>query len=265
MRGILTGRRGMAPVALVIVITAALLAVLFLTGTLVAARNIDRNVERVITPTFSDTPGNVGAEAKFIDEARKTVRISSDIDRAAKPLTGHAARTLGAARSIDRTAKQILGKAGPINRTVREINASVLQIGATVDSIFGNVGDIGGSVQSINRTARGIGTSAGSISRSASQINASARDILRDARTILSETGTIDGRVVAGPEGGGVRRVNVQALDILNTARPIGEDLNKVLGLVGTDISGQTILAHANSIDCSRILQAGGPTMACER
>ena len=265
MKGILSGKRGMAPVALVIVIAAALLAVLFLTGTLVAARNIDRNVENVITPTFSETPGNVGAEAKFIREAKKTVRISGDIDEAAKPLTGHADRTLGAARSIDRTAKQILNKAGPINRTVREINGTVLQIGATVDSIFGNVGEIGGLVQSINRTARGIGTSVGSISRSASEINASARDIRSDARTILSETGTIEGRVVSGVEGGGVRRVNAQALDILNTARPIAGDLNTVLGLVGTNISGQTILAHANSIDCSRILQLGGPTQACER
>ncbi len=256
MRGILTGSRGMAPVALVIVIAAALLAVLFLTGTLIAARNIDRNVEQVITPTFSDTKGNVGAEAKFIDEARKTVRISGAIDDAAKDLSGHLDRTYTAARSIDRTAKSILTKAGPINNTVKDINGNVLAIGSTVRSIGGNVATIGGSVQSINRTVRGIGADANSIDQSVQEINASARSILENGRTILTRVRSID-PAVAG--------INGRAATAIGIVRPIASDLHSVLGLVGTNTGGQTILAHAASIDCSRLLNVLFSTTSCER
>jgi len=47
MRSILSGSRGMSPVVLVILIAWALLSVIFLTGTLLAARSIDRSVSGV--------------------------------------------------------------------------------------------------------------------------------------------------------------------------------------------------------------------------
>ena len=49
LRDILSGARGMSPVVLVILIAWALLSVMFLTGTLLAARSIDRSVA-VIKP-----------------------------------------------------------------------------------------------------------------------------------------------------------------------------------------------------------------------
>ncbi len=87
MRSILSGARGMSPVVLVILIAWALLSVIFLTGTLLAARSIDRSVSGVTNrvddngkpeKNIYDTVQEIGKEGKFIDEARKTV---ADLDR----------------------------------------------------------------------------------------------------------------------------------------------------------------------------------------
>ena len=103
MRNILSGARGMSPVVLVILIAWALLSVIFLTGTLLAARSIDRSVSGVTNRTDAngkpekniyDTVQEIGTEGKFIDEAKKTVAISTAIRKAAAPLSGHLARTL---------------------------------------------------------------------------------------------------------------------------------------------------------------------------
>ena len=55
----------MSPVVLVILIAWALLSVMFLTGTLLAARSIDRSVA-VIKPNVDE----IGTDAGFIDQAR---------------------------------------------------------------------------------------------------------------------------------------------------------------------------------------------------
>ena len=94
MRNILSGARGMSPVVLVILIAWALLSVIFLTGTLLAARSIDRSVSGVTHRTMKDGKPEkniaqdvkeIGHEAGFIDEARKTVAISTAIRKAAAP------------------------------------------------------------------------------------------------------------------------------------------------------------------------------------
>ena len=73
----------MAPVVLVILIAWALLSVMFLTGTLLAARSIDRSVA-----TIKPNVDEIGQDARFIDQARIIQNTSTQINRAAAPLTG---------------------------------------------------------------------------------------------------------------------------------------------------------------------------------
>jgi methyl-accepting chemotaxis protein len=233
----LTGKRGMAPIVLIILIAWALLSVLFLTGTLLAARSIDRSVA-VIKPEVIE----IGDEARFIREAKKIADATVEIRRATQPLTGLLDRTERTARrGIDPRLKSILGTVGNINETAGQINTTVLQIGSTVDSIFSSASSISGSVS-------GIGGSVNSINRSTRTINASARSILGSAGGILSRVNSID-RAVAG--------INRQADNIADVGGPIASDLNNTLKLVGTQGPGGhrgTIHGHANAIDCSPAL-----------
>lgn len=227
----------MAPVVLIVLIAWALLSVLFLTGTLLAARSIDRSVA-VIKPEVIE----IGDEARFIREAKKIADATVKIRSAAAPLSGHLEKTLRTARrGIDPRLKSVLGTVGGINETAGSINTTVLQIGTTVDSIFD-------SAQSISGSVRGIAGSANSINAATKSINASARGILGSAGGILSRVNSID-RAVA--------LINTNTERIQAVARPIGTDLNSTLKLVGTAGPGGhrgTIHGHANAIDCSPAL-----------
>ena len=112
----------MSPVVLVILIAWALLSVVFLTGTLLAARSIDRSVSGVTGRTMADGKPEkniytdvqeIGKEGKFIDEARKTVAISTAIRKAAAPLTGELARTLTIASQGHRPEAEVDQRQGP--------------------------------------------------------------------------------------------------------------------------------------------------------
>ncbi len=76
----------MSPVVLVILIAWALLSVMFLTGTLLAARSIDRSVA-VIKPEVDE----IGTDAGFIAQAKTIQDTSTKIRAAAAPLSGHLA------------------------------------------------------------------------------------------------------------------------------------------------------------------------------
>jgi uncharacterized protein YoxC len=254
MRNILSGARGMSPVVLVILIAWALLSVVFLTGTLLAARSIDRSVSGVTHRTMADGKPEkniyqdvqeIGKEGKFIDEARKTVAISTAIRKAAAPLSGHLARTLTVAqKGIDPKLKSILGKVGTINATADEINGKVHHIGDDVDSIFANVMSIGGHVKHINNLGF-------TIRASANQINGSARSILGSLSSILARVVHIDGSVDT---------INTkQAQVILNTTNKILPDFDQILANVGVPNGGNTVTGHANAIDCSTLL-LGSPS-----
>lgn len=249
MRNILSGARGMSPVVLVILIAWALLSVVFLTGTLLAARSIDRSVSGVTHRTLPDGKPEpniytdvqqIHHEAGFIDEARKTVAISTAIRKAAAPLTGHLARTLVIAqKGIDPKLKEILRKVGTINATATEINGTVHTIGQSVDSIFNSVISIHGHVKHIG--ALGL-----TIRSSANQINGSARSILGSLSTILARVKHIDGSVNTV--------VANQATPILAQTGKILPDFDKILANVGVPNGGATVTGHANGIDCSTLL-----------
>ena len=138
----------MSPVVLVVLIAWALLSVLFLTGTLLAARSIDRSVA-VIGPNVEE----IGTEGGFIEQAKSIAEKTVEIRKAALPLAASAKRTDEVAKKgIDPKLKSILGKVGDINQVAGEINTTVLSIGGTVDAIFGNASSINSSVTSIGGT-----------------------------------------------------------------------------------------------------------------
>ncbi len=245
MLRILKGERGLAPAILILVIVWALAAVLMLTGTLVAAGQIDDSVA-VIKPEV----GAINTDTKAIELAEKTNQLTIQIRRAAVPLTGELDDTLTAARGIDTTAKSILRKAGAINQTAGDINGTVKLIGTTVSSIGSNVSSIGGNVQSINRNARSINASARSINANAMSINASAKGIDSSGESILTQVKSIE-PAVAG--------INNRAVVIQGIGRDLGGDLAQVRKLVGqSNGDANTIINHANSIDCSNVLNISG-------
>lgn len=266
MRNILSGARGMSPVVLVILIAWALLAVIFLTGTLLAARSIDRSVSGVTNRTaddgtpeknIADTVDEIKTDTKFIDEARKTVQISTAIRKAAEPLSGRLARTLEVAdKGIDPKLKSIRGKVGDINETAGQINTNAKGIGTSVGTIFTSVGSINASVLEIGDSVQSIGRRARSIRRTAGQINGSARGILGNAGSVLANVQSIDV---------GAADINKNANGIQRVAEPIQKDLSDVLGLVGTTNGSPTILGHANGIDCSSLINLFSPDNMCNR
>ncbi|MGI8730900.1 MAG: hypothetical protein ACR2LK_13105 [Solirubrobacteraceae bacterium] len=232
----------MSPLVLVVLIAWALLSVMFLTGTLLAARSIDRSVA-VIKPNVDE----IGTEANFIGEA-KTVRDSTiKIRAAADPLTGHLARTLEvASKGIDPKLKSILGKVGEINSVAGEINGTVLSIGTTVDQIFGNA-------SSINSSAKSIGSSGRSILSRAREINTSARSIQSSVGSILTRVNTID-RTVA--------TIVARATAIDTTLKAVKVDFVGIDAGVGQEGRngrfGSSVVGHANSIDCALAVSGKG-------
>jgi methyl-accepting chemotaxis protein len=225
----------MSPVVLVVLIAWALLSVLFLTGTLLAARSIDRSVQ-VIKPNVIQ----IGDEGAFIREAKTIADATVKIRAAANPLSGHLARTLKTAKTgIDPKLKSILGKVGNINETAGSINGTVLEIGSTVDSIFRNASSINGHVKS-------IGSSANSINADTKTINASARGILSSGNSILDRVNSID-RAVASIIG--------LATSINGTLDAVAKDfvgIDANVGQEGRDgVKGHHIVGHTNSIDCA--------------
>ncbi len=253
MRSLFTGTRGFAGIMLVLIIVWALAAVLMLTGTIIAANRIDDSVA-IIKPTVSD----IQTDTRLVALAKKTERISSQIERAAAPLTGELTQTLTAARGIERTAKSIDNGLRTTFMRAETINGNVLSIGGTVGQIGGNVDEIGGTVGLIGGNARSINASARSILTNAAQINGSARGIRSKGSTILGRVRTIDGRVAG---------INNRAITIREIATSLGTDLSTVLGIVGRQGTRdpRSITGHANSIDCSSLFVVTGGNDACNR
>jgi methyl-accepting chemotaxis protein len=243
----------MSPVVLVILIAWALLSVIFLTGTLLAARSIDRSVSGVTNrvdkngkpeKNIAQDVREIGKEGKFIDQARITVGISTAIRKAADPLSGHLARTLTiATKGIDPKLKSINGKVLDIIDVAGKINTNVV-------GISGSVGSIHSDVLEINQKVHHIGSLGVSIRSSANEINGSARSILGSLSSILARVVHIDGSVST---------IVGQATTILGVAEPILQDFHGILRNVGVPNGGSTVTGHANGIDCSTLL-LGSPS-----
>jgi methyl-accepting chemotaxis protein len=238
----------MSPVVLVILIAWALLSVIFLTGTLLAARSIDRSVSGVTgrvdqngkpEQNIKKTVADIHGESPNIAEAKKIVTISTAILKAADGLSASLGRTLETAdKGIDPKLKTILGKVNQINSTAGEINT-------TVKSIGGSVGTIYTSVIEINQKVKHIGSLGVNIRTSANEINGSARSILGRLSSVLTLVQHIDGTV---------DNITGQAKDALTVTGPILQDFDGILRNVGVPNGTNTVTGHANGIDCSTLL-----------
>jgi hypothetical protein len=144
--------RGIVGINLVVVIAFALYAVIMLSRTTLAAKQIDDRV-RVIVGEIGP-----GSNVSRLDETAilDTVGATAEaIDRAAANLSAQAGEILDIVRSIDNTVSGINGNANEINATVRSINASLAAALPVVQTIHGDGSDnnLTGGVDLINRQA----------------------------------------------------------------------------------------------------------------
>jgi hypothetical protein len=216
---------GLVGVVLVIVIVWALLAVLELTRTTVAAEEINHTVT-VITGNVgaANTHLNTGCEAgncpqNALPVLATTISLAQQINTAALPLTGQLAQVKNDTASINTTAMEILANAQSINTTVVSINSLVGSIGASVGTIHASFVGINGLVQ--NDITPGLIKATGQAQVVVDQVNA-----------IVNDTNTIDAQA---------KGILVQAQDIC-ADQPVGSGLpvlDVVLSpLVGKDICG---------------------------
>lgn len=226
-----TGDAGLASTALVIVIAWALGAVLMLTGTLVAAQQIDEQVA-VITTNVSEIDDDLDA----IRLTQRTNEVAADILAAAEPLDDQLGEVVASVEGIDRHVVSILDHAGSINETAGSINETVGSINANARSINATVDGINANFAAILETARSI--NCGGIGRGGIQTLAQQREI-------------------CGTQG--VPGINNRADVVIATAQAIRRDTTDILGHVTIDGANAEqhggpadarIHGHANSIDC---------------
>ena len=261
---------GLAGFILVVVIAWALAAVLMLTGTLTNARQINQRV-KVIDAWAPPVKQNLSSVAL----AARTGRISAQINQAAQPLSGELSQVLVNADAINKKVGLILGHAHSINGTVNSINSNARQINASVHGINGTVHSINSNVQSIGASVSSIGASVDSIHARVSTIQGAVGPIAATDSSINGDIGSINGDIgsINGDFGGILSNVisirdrlslaSDKVAGIINLAGAIKSDFDKVLAGLGTALGTATIVGHANSIDCSRLINALGPTRGC--
>lgn len=217
--------RGLAGVILTGVILWALVAVVMLTRTLVAAQQID---DKVVTIRHTVSP--IDKDLDSVALAQETSRIAKDILAAAQPLSGQLDQVIGAATSID-------AKAGSINATAGEINGTVKAIDGNARSINATVKDINATAKAINGNVKSIGANVDGIASSVNGIHVSLSKVLDTARIIRGEHGTVNGF------GEGLAGINRRADAAIALVLGIKGDTANVLATV-TSIQGS-----ARSID----------------
>lgn len=179
---------GLAGASLVIVIAWALAAVLMLTGTLVAAQQIDERVFEI-----RNLVTDIGEGTQHVALTQEINASAAGILDAAAPLTGQLDQVIESAGSIDGTVTSILGTAGEINSVAAgQINPNVLTIG-------GSGAGIGGSVEQIHASFSALLPVVNSINQGVADINGRVDVVLDNVVGIKSDTGNIVREVGTGP------------------------------------------------------------------
>ena len=146
------GESGVVGVNLVLTIAFALYAVIMLSRTTLAAKQIDDRVRVIVTEV------GPGSNVSRLDETQKLNTIgktAEDILTAAKPLSGQAQQIIDTAKSIDNTVSAIQANANEINATVHSINATAGALLPVVQNIHGDerLDPRTGGVAAINKRA----------------------------------------------------------------------------------------------------------------
>ena len=267
-------------IVLVVVIVWALAAVLMLTGTLVNAREIDNTLPLIKAQVLP-----IDEDLDNVKLAEETARLTERIRIAAAPLSDQADRIIVEARKIDRNAASILVTARAINGTAKTINGNVLAINDTVGAINSNVvsinqtvNSIGGSVFSINGRVSRVGGNVATINRRVTRVLGAVGPAgATDGGSIKASVDSILGTFVAlDPEtrsiDTGVAAINRRADAGIDLSDQLKGDFTPIRALVGPGLLGPAghstdglgaIHGHANSIDCSALLNLAGPTQYC--
>lgn len=208
---------GLAGTILVIVIAWALAAVLMLTGTLIAARQIDDRVAFI-----TGEVGEIKSDTRLVELTNDTVRSTDEILTSAEPLSGQLDQVNASANSIDGTVDDILATADSINGTVLDINGRVSELEPIVFQINDRASSIGASVDSINGSAGGILANVNSIRAGLNEGAApKAVQIVDLVRGIKGDTGTIRQLVSSGEPGNLAIRGHANSIDCSPAVRPL--------------------------------------------
>ena len=248
----LLARLGLGPALFIFVALWAVVALVCLTGTLIRAQQIEKKVA-FITHDVSE----IDKDTTSVELVMETRKIAKEILVAAQPLPGQLDQIAGSAGRIDESASGIVGSVASIDSTVGSIGQRATSINGTAHSINEKATSIDGKAKSINGAVDTIGGYVG-------EINGSAKAILGNFSTILETARSIDGRLVATTD---------KANAVLAIAQAIQADTGNILTIVGQDIKvngGNTVLGHANSIDCSSLVNRpigvpAEPSTYCQR
>ena len=146
-------QRGIVGVNLVLVIAFALYAVIMLSRTTLAAKQIDDRVRVIVTEV------GPGSNVSRLDETQKLNTIgqtAEDILRAAQPLSGQAQVIIDTAKSIDNTVSAIQANANEINAVVHSINSTASSLLPVVQTIHTHVNSINCALTSPSATLLGV-------------------------------------------------------------------------------------------------------------
>lgn len=182
----LHGEQGLAGASLVIIIAWALAAVLMLTGTLVAAQQIDERVFEI-----TNTVGAIKDDTGHIALTQDINEAASGIREAAAPLSGQLDSVIASAGNINSSVDSILATAGEINQTAGTINSTVLSINATARDIGASVDSIHSGLAGTLGHVREIHTGVADINRRADVVIAAVNGIKADTGAIRNEVGTV--------------------------------------------------------------------------
>ena len=182
--------KGIVALNLVLVIAFALYAVIQLSRTALAAKQIKQRVKTITTEV------GPGSNVSRLDEVAILDTVAARADQilaAAKPLSGQANDILIAARSIDATGSRILENAQQINGSARSINGTFQTLAPVVNNIRGAPGNIDapapadrGGVQAINIRVDNILRSVSGIERDLDATNANVQSINAQAGDIAA-------------------------------------------------------------------------------
>jgi len=185
---------GVVGVTLTIVIIFALIAVIELTRTVVAAQQINHRVMDITGSvvganahlnTGCDTKTEGGCSTTALPALETTKQLTSQINDAAKNLSSQAGQILQSVNSINQT---VAGPGG-IQANATAINGTVHGIDGSASSINSLVHSIGGTFNNLNPVVTSIGSGVAAINGRVDNVMGSVNGIKGDTTVINAKVG----------------------------------------------------------------------------
>ncbi|MFP5316764.1 MAG: hypothetical protein ACLGI2_00540, partial [Acidimicrobiia bacterium] len=206
---------------LVLVIAFALYAVIMLSRTTLAAKQIDDRVRVIVTEV------GPGSNVSRLDETQKLNSVgqtAEDIQRAAQNLSAQAQTIIDVSGSIDGHVSSILGNANEINATVKSINSTASALLPVVRNINGD--------DSFDARSGGVAA----INMRAARATPVVSGISTDLEAVFNEVGA-GGTAGHGPANLDTIHNDVNSINCALTD-PSGGLLGTVGGLLNTILGG---------------------------